>query len=188
MCNLQASQIFSGSLSSRSIHSLFLIIALFWIIFFIFNGLLLIWLCFLFICVSHCFLPVFISLFYWQSGSMITQTQLSELHSIELKPDKRHFWLFCHCCARLKVKPTPPPSVYYPQESHLTRVFTFKQTHAAQGTRPSVRCWAFFYFAHASMHPCMHELTLSRTDQQECEAKWWRCVSHRWTSSVLWYV
>lgn len=133
--------------------------------FFIFNGLVLIRLCFLFICFSHCLLPVFISLFYWQSGSMNKQTQLSELHSIELKPDKRHFWLLCHCCARLKVKPHPP-SVYYPQESHLTRVFTFKQTHAAQGTRPSVRCWAFFnLLTRPCIRACMNSRSLAQINK-----------------------
>lgn len=161
MCNLQASQIFSGSLSSRSIHSLFLIIALFWIIFFIFNGLLLIWLCFLFICVSHCFLPVFISLFYWQSGSMITQTQLSELHSIELKPDKRHFWLFCHCCARLKVKPTPPQRLLSPGIAFNTCVYV--QTNARSSRNSAVSALlGFFLFCsrvHASVHAWTHALS-----------------------------
>lgn len=133
----------------------------FGLFFFIFNGLVLIRQCFLFICFSHCLLPVFISLFYSQSGSMNKQTQLSELHSIELKPDKRHFDSSAIAVPGSRTN-SAPPCIYYPQESHLTRVFTFKQTHAAQGTRPSVRCWAFFLFrsrVHASVHAWTHALS-----------------------------
>lgn len=134
----------------------------FGLFFFIFNGLVLIRLCFLFICFSHCLLPVFISLFYSQSGSMNKQTQLSELHSIELKPDKRHFWLLCHCCARLKDKPPRPPlHLLSPGIAFNTCVYV--QTNARSSRSSAVSSLlGFFLFrsrVHASVHAWTHALS-----------------------------